>query len=199
MTVRPGQDAPQRTLWRDEAGDRHYLVPADAELPPGPLLLRAGAAGRMEVDPAAVAPYAVSKEEGRAFLDAKLDAWAASTKTALGEAFALLGLAEGHEGPPPSMPLAGLSDEQPSPEGEPGPGVRLFAALSGQPAEKVQSDPQAFVGGMVNLLAEMSTLMFRAAQGPEGEAEARERMRQIGETLRAHGISAPPPPPDKPN
>lgn len=188
---------PARTLWRDEENGRQYLVPHDAELPPGPLLLRAGASGSASVDPAAAAPYEVTRAQARAYLDTRLDAWAASTSAALGEAFSLLGLMDEYQGPPPAMPLTGLSDEQPSPSGEPGPGLRLFAALSGQPAEKVANDPQAFVGGMVTMLAEMSTLMFRAAESPEGEAEARARMRQLGDTLRAHGISPPAPPPDE--
>lgn len=173
-------DAPGRTLWRDEAGGRHYLVPSDAALPSGPLLLRAGATRRMEVDPAAAAPYRVSKEEARAFLDARMEAWAAQTKQELADAFSGLG---GSDGAPDAAAADSAS----------GPGVRLFSALTGEPPQSVASDPQAFVRGLATLLGEVGAVMQRAGEGPEGEAEARERIRRLGETLRAHGIAAPPP------
>jgi hypothetical protein len=190
-----------KTLWRDEAGGRHYLVPADAELPPGALLLRSGAARTASVDPAAVAAYAVSKEDAREFLDARLEAWAAQTKGALAEAFSLIAETvddgEGEmPGAPPTVPLTGFSDEQ-SGDAEPGPGVQLFSALSGEPAQTVGSDPEAFMRGLATLLGEAAALMSRAAEGPEGEAEARERLRQLGDTLRAHGIAPPSQPPDR--
>jgi hypothetical protein len=177
---------PDRTLWRDEAGGRHFLVPSDAALLPGPLLLRAGAAGRMEVDPAAVARYAVTKDEARAFLDAQVEAWAAQTKQEIADAFAGLG---GSAGGPDAAATDPAS----------GPGVRLFSALSGEPAESVASDPQAFVRGLATLLGEAAAVVQRAGEGPDGEAEARERIRQLGETLRAHGLSAPSPAPGKPH
>jgi hypothetical protein len=175
-----------KTLWRDEAGGRHYLVPSDAALPPGPLLLRAGAAGQMEVDPAAVAPYQVTKDEARAFLDARVDAWAAQTKQELSDAFSGLG------GPDAPAPDAASADPVS------GPGVRLFSALTGESAQSVAGDPQALVRGLATLLGEAAAVVQRAGEGPDGEAEARERIRRLGETLRAHGISAPSPAPEKP-
>ncbi len=191
--------AADRILWRDEAGGRHYLVQADAEFPPGALLLRAGAARTASVDPAAVAAYEVSRDEARAFLDARLEAWAAQTKGALAEAFSLVSETVDGEGEmpgaPPTVPLTSFSNEQPG-DADPGPGVQLFSALTGEPAQSVGSDPEAFMRGLATLLGEAAALMSRAAEGPEGEAEARERLRQLGDTLRAHGIAPPSPPPD---
>lgn len=69
-----------RTLWRDEAGGRFYLLPDGADPGAGALLLRSGATRTLHADPAAVAPYEVSREEGRAFLDAKLDAFVGGTQ-----------------------------------------------------------------------------------------------------------------------
>lgn len=169
-----------KTLWRDEAGGRHYLVPDDADLPPGPLLLRAGATRSVSVDASAVAPYAVTREEGRAFLDARVQAWAARTRQELAEAFSASG--DGAD--------ASAAD---SADPASGPGVRLFSALSGEPADAVASDPQALVRGLATLLGEAAAVMQRAGEGPEGEAEARERIRQLGETLRAHGLAPPSP------
>lgn len=170
-----------KTLWRDEAGGRHYLVPDAVDLAPGPLLLRSGATRSVSVDPSAVAPYAVTREEGRAFLDARVDAWAAQTKQEMAGLFSR-----------PDAPAAGAGDTSSS-NATSGPGVRLFSALTGQPAEKAETDPQAFVTGLAAMLGQVAAVMQRAGDGPEGEAEARERIRQLGETLRAHGIGPPDP------
>lgn len=183
MTAPP----PARTLWRDEAGGRFYVVPADADLAAGPLLLRSGATRSLSVDPSAVAPYEVSREEGRAFLDAQVEAWAARTKQELAGAFSGPGgSADAPGDAPPADPASG-------------PGVALFSALTGQPAQSVAGDPDAFVRGLATLLGEAASALRRAGEGPEGEAEARARIRQLGDTLRAHGIAAPSPPPGEPD
>jgi hypothetical protein len=81
-----------RTLWRDEAGGRFYLVPADADLPPGDLLLRAGATRRQAVDAGAAASLEVSRDEARAFLDARLDGFVAGVKRRVEDALAAIGV-----------------------------------------------------------------------------------------------------------
>jgi hypothetical protein len=86
-----GHPAP-RTLWRDEAGGRVYLVPDDAPLPEGGLLLRAGATRRISVDEVAVAEFEVSRDEARAFLDARLDGWVAGVQGRVEDALAGLGI-----------------------------------------------------------------------------------------------------------
>lgn len=180
-----------RTLWRDEAGGRHYLVPCDVQLPPGPLVLRSGATRSASVAPAAVAPYQVTKDEARAFLDAQVEAWAARAKQELAAVFAPW------RGPDPAEGAAPADSAGADPAS--GPGVRLFSALTGEPAQSVASDPQAFVRGLATLLGEAAAVVQRAGEGPDGEAEARDRIRRLGETLRAHGISAPSPAPGKPH
>jgi hypothetical protein len=182
---------PDRTLWRDETGGRHFLVPSDAALPPGPLLLRSGATRSASVAPGAVAPYQVTKDEARAFLDAQVEAWAAQAKQDLAAVFAPWRGPDRAEG---SAPADSAGADPAS-----GPGVRLFSALSGEPAQAVASDPHAFVRGLATLLGEAAAVVQRAGEGPDGEADARERIRQLGETLRAHGISAPSPAPEKPS
>lgn len=81
-----------RTLWRDEAGGRVYLVPDDAALPEGGLLLRAGATRQQAVDAAAAAPFQVSRDEARAFLDARLDGFIAGVQGRVEDALAGLGI-----------------------------------------------------------------------------------------------------------
>jgi hypothetical protein len=81
-----------RTLWRDEAGGRVYLVPGGVPLPEGPLLLRAGATRQISVDADAAAPHEVSRDEARAFLDARLDGFVAGVKGRVEDALATLGV-----------------------------------------------------------------------------------------------------------
>lgn len=176
-----------RTLWRDEAGGRFYLIPSGVTPARGKLLLRSGASRTLSVRAAAVAPYAVSRDEARAFLDARLHAFAAEGRQKVEDALAGLGI------PVPGAPPA--SDPPPPVEApaEPGPGVALFAALTGESAESVGADPEAFRRGLATLLEGAADTIRRASEGPEGQAEARERLRALGDTLRAHGIAAPDP------
>lgn len=209
-----------RTLWRDEAGGRFFLVPDDAALPYGPLVLRAGLKDVGGVDPAAAAPYEVTREEARAFLDAKLDSFVATTKASVGSFFSALGIdaetdaREPSSSPPPDTAAAPASPASPeaeapaspvgdaSGEAEDNPGVRLFSALTGQQPEAVTSDPAAFLDGLASLLRGAGETLSRAASGgEEGRAEFERKLEALRETLREHGIHAPetPAPPSGPS
>jgi hypothetical protein len=184
--------AAERTLWRDEAGGRFYLVPSGVTPARGTLLLRSGATRAQSVRAAAVARYEVSRDEARAFLDARLGVSAAEGKRKVEDALAGLGI------PVPGADSAAHPSATPAADtsaadapAEPGPGVRLFAALTGEAAETVGADREAFARGLGTLLDGAADLLRRASEGPQGEAEARERLRAFGETLRAHGIAPP--------
>ena len=183
-----------RVLWRDEAGGRFYLIPAGVQPVAGPLRLRSGASRTLSVRAAAVAPYQVSRDEARAFLDARLHAFAAEGRKKVEDALTGLGIPV-PGAPVPEPPPAEEAGEAPA---EPGPGVQLFAALTGEPAESVGADPEAFRRGLATLLEGAADTLRRAGEGPEGQAEARERLRALGDTLRAHGIAAPDPESAKP-
>ncbi|HEU4557929.1 MAG TPA: hypothetical protein VFS20_08775, partial [Longimicrobium sp.] len=91
MAGDPGAAA-RRTLWRDEARRRFYLVPDGVELAAGPLVLRSGASRQMAVDEGSAAPYEVSKDEARAFLDARLDGFVGGVKQSVEDVLARLGI-----------------------------------------------------------------------------------------------------------
>lgn len=186
-----------RTLWRDEAGGRFYLLPSDVKPARGTLLLRSGATRTQSVRAAAVARYEVTRDEARAFLDARLGAFAAEGKRKVEDALAGLGIPVpgADSAPHPAAPAAVATDASTAgsadAQAEPGPGVRLFAALTGEAAETVGADRDALGRGLGTLLDGAADLLRRTSDGPEGEAEARERLRALGETLRAHGIAPP--------
>jgi hypothetical protein len=194
--------APQRrTLWRDEARRRFYLIPDGVELAAGVLVLRSGASRRISVDEAAAEPYEVSKDEARAFLDAKLDGFVGGVKRSVEDTLAKLGIppAPAASPHPPRESAAPTDDRAPSaeeptggaaPPAGPGPGVRLFAELVGEAPERV-GDPDVFLRSLRTLGDHAAELARQAAQGEEGKAAARARLHVLADTLRAHGLAVP--------
>lgn len=69
------------TLWSDPDRTQYYLVPDDADLPAGDVVLRTPAGREMNADAAALAPYAVTREEAKAHLDAQLEDVLAEMRT----------------------------------------------------------------------------------------------------------------------
>jgi hypothetical protein len=167
-----------RTLWTDDEAHRFYLVPDDVALGTGPLRLRAGVRHE-SADPAAVAPYEVSREEARAFLDGSLGAFVAGTRDSVIAKLGLTPFPKLHE------PDAG--------EG-PGPGMRLFADLAGEPPERIAGDPQAALDAFARMMRAAGEKLSAALRTPEGKQELREGLAGLGDTLRRHGIAPDPPP-----
>jgi hypothetical protein len=162
------------TLWTDDAAKRFYLVPDGVLLGGGTLTLRAGVR-HSAADPVAVAPYEVSREEARAFLDRSLGAFARGTRDSV---LAGLGLTPWPEAEPTA------------PGAAPGPGVRLFAELAGEPPERIADDPQAFLDAFARMMRGAGEKLSAALRTPEGKEELRESVHRLGDTLRRHGISA---------
>jgi hypothetical protein len=67
-------DGETRQLWSNEHRTRHFLIPADAELPPGDLRLRTAAGREMAVDEAAALPFEVTEEEAKRWAKEELSA-----------------------------------------------------------------------------------------------------------------------------
>jgi hypothetical protein len=191
---------PDATLWRDEVGGRFYLVPDGADPGAGPLVLRSGATRVLHADPAAVAPYEVTREAGRAFLDAKLDAFVGGTKARVESWLNRVAPLPRQGGEPGSAegrvedlrPASAWPEDAPSAEAPPrpehGPGVQLLASLTGETEDR----PEALLRGLGKLFESAAEAVAEARTGEEGREAALARLRALGETLRAHGISAPP-------
>lgn len=201
------EDVP-RTLWRDEARGRFYLVPDETRLPEGSVLLRSGASRRMSADDGSLAPYEVTRETAREFLDARLDGFVGGVKRSVEDTLAKLGIpaAPTTSAQPPGgsgAPADGAASAEAStgetaaPPAQPGPGVRLFAELVGEPPERV-SDPEVFLRSLRKLGDDAAELARQAAQGEEGKAAARARLHALADTLRAHGLAVPGDPPSSP-
>lgn len=56
------------TLWSHRPQDRHFLIPDDADVPPGPFELRTVVGRQQSVEEDAVLPYEVTRDEAKAWL-----------------------------------------------------------------------------------------------------------------------------------
>jgi len=118
------------TLWFSPDRQRCFLVPDDAELPPGDLVLRTSIGRRMEVDAAAAVPFEVSREEAAEWSREQLK-----------------GL------------FGGMKKEEPDEERPDDAPLPLFSTLSGVSAEELRSDPEALKRGLREVGAKLGAVL----------------------------------------
>ena len=173
-----------RSLWSDLTKTRHFLIPDSENLASGDFALRTVTGRQQEVDPDALAPYEVSQEEAKEWLKGQFGQVMEQAKGALLEA--LRPLQEPRYRPPrrrqPRAP-SGAGSAQPSPV------LTLFAALSGEPVERLKSDPEAVTRGLRHVVDELGAIVEDAAARDEARLEtAKERVRGLRAMLNLHGI-----------
>ena len=61
-----------KTVWSNQERTRHFLIPDEAELPPGSFVLRTVVGRQRDVDEAAALAYEVSREEAKAWLSSQM-------------------------------------------------------------------------------------------------------------------------------
>jgi hypothetical protein len=167
MNVSAGP-TPARTLWRDEAGGRFYLVPDTVDTGAGVLLLRSGATRVLHADPAAVAAYEVSREEGLAFLSSKVDAVVDETQSRVTAWLDRVA--------PLSPAAAPPSAEDPR---EHGPGVKFVASVTGHTEEQLTASPEALLRGLGKLFESAAEAVAEARGGEEGREAVLARLRAM--------------------
>jgi hypothetical protein len=59
------------TLWSDTPRTRLFLIPNDQQLPPGGFVIRTITGRKLEVDPASLAPFEITEDEARKWLEAQ--------------------------------------------------------------------------------------------------------------------------------
>lgn len=69
----PNREYPRVTLWHDLTHTRHFLIPNNTVLPPGPLRLKTYTHKRLAVDPGAAVAFELSAEETQRWLLDNLD------------------------------------------------------------------------------------------------------------------------------
>jgi hypothetical protein len=59
------------TLWNNPGRSRYFLIPDDAQLPPGEFDLHTLTGRKLKVDPASLAPFELSEEQAKEWLRAE--------------------------------------------------------------------------------------------------------------------------------
>lgn len=81
----PGHGA---QLWSSAKGDRYYLVPDGASLPPGDVVIRRAGGVELHVEPTALAPFEISEEQAVRWTKASLPEVLAELRASLDETIA---------------------------------------------------------------------------------------------------------------
>jgi hypothetical protein len=171
-----GNAAGGRTLWRDDAGGRFYLVPAGGDPGAGALLLRSGATRVLHADPAAVAAYEVTREEGLAFMATRMDEFIDGTQLAVESWLDRV------------APLSPAAAAPPVDEGarEHGPGVKFVASVASQTEEQLTASPEALLRGLGKLFESAAEAVSEARGGEAGREAVLARLRSLGASSRAN-------------
>lgn len=173
----------RNSLWSDEARTRHFVLPADTNLPTGSFVLRTVTGKQRQVDPDAVAPFEVSQQEAKDWVKAEFGLVLGQAKTALADA--LRPLQEPRHRPPRRRRPAPSGEEG----GQSGSVLALFAALTGEPVERLRSDPEAVTRGLRRLTDEFGAIVGDATALEETRLDtAKDRVRGLRAALNRHGI-----------
>jgi len=174
------------TLWSNQERIRHFLLPSDVELPPGDFVLRSHTGQQRQVHEEAVAPYEVSREQATAWVRGQFGQALEQAKASLLEALR-----------PLQEPRARREPRRTAARGQPTPreetasssGLRLLEALSGEPLERLASDPEALLRGLGHVAGELGGIVDDAiAADPKRLEAARERAKALRLILNAHGV-----------
>jgi hypothetical protein len=156
-----------RTLWRDEAGERFYLLPDTVDAGTGSLVLRSGATRVIHAAPAAVAAYEVTREEGLAFMTTRMDGFIDGAESRVNSWLDRVA--------PLSPPAAA-----PRVAREHGPGVKFVASVTGQTEERLTASPEALLRGLGKLFESAAEAVAEARSGDEGREAVLNRLGALG-------------------
>jgi hypothetical protein len=176
-----------KTLWSDSARIRHFLVPDSETLPSGDFILRTLTGRQQEVDPEALAPFEVTREQAKAWLK---DQFGQVLQTAKGAVMDALGrgLAAAPDVEPPPSEQSASAKASPMTPGQ-SPGLSLLSALSGEPIDSLRTDAESVGRGVQKIVAELGAI-FEDATAPEdaGLENARQRISLLRTILQEHGL-----------
>lgn len=166
---------PKYILWVNADLSQYYLIPTEASLPEGDLLLHTLAGRAQQVDAEAAATWVVSRAEAETFLQN------AAATLFQGAPGLIAGL----------FPETAAAPTTPVSEPEAGGALSLaaIAALLGMPVEALQNNPQLNQLGLHRLLIGLADVLADVIAGDPARLDvARERVRQFRADLSARDI-----------
>jgi hypothetical protein len=152
-----------------ESQDRFFLLDAEDTLPKGPLVLRSLSGARIEVDPAAVAPFEIDEARAKAIVKEEVARFA---KTAMG---ALSGV---------GSILRAVAQKQAVGPLPPNPREAHVSEALGVTKEQLHTDPDAVMDGLQAVLSGLADTVGDALKdAPEARERTRERLQAFVSTM----------------
>ena len=171
------------TLYASDPPDRFFLIPDDAELPPGDLQLKTLTGKTLETTAEAVAPYALSDAEARAHAGEQMKQMAGRVGRVFGGVRSILeavGAAQREAEAATAGPFADALDGQEA---------RASDAL-GVDAEQLRGDPEAVMQGIGDVFHGLaSTFRAMASEAPADQEVVRERVQAMADVIRREGLA----------
>jgi hypothetical protein len=170
-----GRGETQHSLWLDSTQTRYFLIPTRQKLPSGDFILHNLDGEERKVNPTSLTPFEITEEEANTYLQTEIEQVMDQAKNALSNL--ITSLVEQGRADSTSTPS---SDEFLS---------NLMAALMGLTPEEVQKNPATAEAGLQNLLEQLKSIIHGSLSEDPAQLEAaRDRMRSLQVTLKAHSI-----------
>lgn len=167
------EPASRKTLYADPSQTRFYLIPNDAALPEGDLVLRSLTGTKLEVAAAAADPFLITEEQAK---ELTREVIAKATKTASSFLAGLGGMLQEAS----RRVDAGIRPE-------PGPREPAVAEALGVTEEQLRDDPDAVMEGLKRVGQGLQQTLEDAVEtGKAADQATRERIRKVADMLGAN-------------
>ena len=176
------------TLWSDIERSRFFLISGDCKIPPGDFPLRTITGRQMEVEPNALAPFEISREEAKTWLNSQFDRVLEEAKGKLTNYLSNLGQSATQSQPDSEQKKADTEEKTSS---EPAyPSLSLLSELTGEPVENLQTEPDAIARSIHHIFSNLIAIWENAtAANPEQLQTARNQIKNFRSILQTHGIT----------
>lgn len=177
-----------RTLWSDITRTRHFLIPDGDELSAGDFELRTVTGRQKRVGAETVARYEITHEDAKAWLKDQFGQVVESAKESILDSIRSKMAQE-----PDLDAWFGQRTHKSTSKPETTtdlPALSLFAELSGESAEQLQSNPRSLARAIQTLMSQLGTMFSDATAVDETRVDAaRERFKNLRHILQQHGLN----------
>ena len=185
-----------KTLWSDATRSHHFLIPDSDELPSGDFELRTVTGRQKHVDADIIAAYEITHDEAKAWLKGQFGQVVETAKESILDSIRSKMAQEpdldawfGKRSETFTSKPESISASKPEAKTD-SPALSLFAELSGESFEQLQTDPQSVGRAIQTLFAQLGTMFTDATARDEARiAAARERTKNLRSIMQQHGLN----------
>ena len=166
------------TLWSDMERSRFFLIPQDHQISPGEFSLRTITGRQIKVEPNALAPFEISREEAKIWLNSQFGQIVEEAKGKITNYLRNVG-----KSPPRSQPES--KQKQADTEVKASSklaysSLSLLSALTGEPVENLRTKPDAIARSIRHILSDLMAIWENAtAANPEDRHRAARNVNQF--------------------